>query len=168
MGAGRERVTEAALIGIEDLGGAFRADRGVGRDLGAGAGAAALDDAKSLGDIAGEGARLDPGDVGERRRIGAQAGDKAVNRRSLAGGADQHAFAVVQHLAGEPEFMRQPPYRRAKPDPLHPAAHADFDADRRCRPLGEVEGRAHPASHNSTRLLPESATIAVSPHTETP
>ncbi len=64
---------------------------------------------------------------------------KAATRCSVPAGADQHALAIVQDFAVEPEIARDAPHGRAKPDALHAAAHADLDRDR--RPGNGIEER---------------------------
>ncbi len=122
------------------------------------AAADALGDAELVSKLAGEVADLDLVDSPERRWLTMHLRDEIGDRLRRAADPHQYAVGVVEHFAREPVCAGKPPHRRAKADALHAAAHADLDRRHFRDGAVQVHGAA---SHNRTRLLPESATTSV-------
>ena len=123
VGAVGEGVAMPAIAWVVDLreavvaDGRVDADRHVGRP-----GIVALDDAEpgistgwlqNLGD--------DPGNARQRRRIIDQPARQLGDPLGRAFDLDQHAGAVVQHVAGQAECNCMPVHERPEPDALHGA-----------------------------------------------
>ena len=103
--------------------------------------------------LAGELAGLDALDLRQRRRLALEAIDESGQPHcSVAADADQHALAVVQHLAGEAELARDAPDGRPKADALHAAAHPDLDRD--FRPGDPATGGERRRSATMPELFP--------------
>jgi len=109
-----------------DLGGASGAQSRIGRDLGVRRVGHAVGDAKAGGQHARQSPPLDPLDARQWRRLALQPAEQRTDAAIGAGYPDQHAAAVVQHLAVEAEFVGEPPYGRPEAYSLYSAAHADL------------------------------------------
>jgi hypothetical protein len=125
VGAVDERVAVAAVGGVEELGEAGVAGRGVGSDRGVGAPADARADAEPR--LARVGDRLAGHrfDRRERRRVAVQPREEVVDRLALD--LDEHAERVVEDEAREVELGRQPVHERAEADALHNSGHTRTD-----------------------------------------
>ena len=167
MSAIGERIAEAALERIGDLGSARRADGGVRRDLGMRGARFAFGDAECGRQSAAIGMCFDRVDARQGRRLARYSGEEVVDRRSLAAHPHQHSFGVVQHFAGKIEFARHAPHRRAKADPLdaaaHPYLHREIVRIRRKFACSRHAAR----SHRRTQLLSELAIASTSPEAAT-
>ena len=152
MGAVGEGVAMAPPAGIERFRRAGQANGCVRRDPGARRAAPAGGDMEARRQPAGEIADLDAVDLRQRRRLAPEAIDQRRDLRLGPAGADQHALAVVQHLAVESELSGDAPHRRAKSDTLHAAAHPDLGRDRRPsdRNLGDPVRPAQLGDHART------------------
>ena len=166
MGAIGEGVAVAARERVEHFGRTVLTDSGVGRDLGMGRAADALGDAELAREIAAKGARLDLVDAAKRWTLALHALEEARNRAAAAADPHQNAVRVVQHFAHEAQLAGDAPHGRAEAHALHAAAHSDLDGA--CLLLRDGLMQVHGAAfHNSTRLLPESATTSVSEFADT-
>ena len=98
-----ERVAEAPVARIEQLGEAVGAGRAVRSDRRArlAAGRALADREAALAELL-ERLGRDPLDRGERRRLERQPGQEALDRVGRRLHLDHHAARVVQHVAGQP------------------------------------------------------------------
>ena len=138
VGAVGERVAKAPVGGVEQLGEAVGAGGAVGRDRGArlAAGRALPDREAELAELL-ERLGHHPLDRGERRRLGGQAGEEALDRLARGLDLDHHAARVVQHVAGEPHLVGQP-------------VHVGAEAHALDRPLDPRTDAAHATSSRST------------------
>jgi hypothetical protein len=110
----------AAVGGIAQLGQARRAGRRVGgHRRGRLAAARAAEDPELL--LAGRRQRgpCDGLDRGQRRRLGRQAGDEALDRLGRPLDVDEHAALVVAHEAAEALLAGDPVDVRPEADALH-------------------------------------------------
>ncbi len=167
LGAIGKRIAIAALERAEHLRGAGIADRGVRRDFAGNRAARAVGDAEHAGQtplVAPAGDRLD---AGQRRRVAVEPFDELLDRAGRPLQADQHARRVIDHFAAQMQVARDVPDGLPQADALHPALDPDLQGYGLVRAaLGLGGHRA--ASQSITRLLPESATMSVSPQAVMP
>ena len=129
MGAAGERMAEAPFPGIGNFLRAGPADCRVRRDLGMCFSGQRAGDAESRRQIAGKHSGFDAVDSRQGRSFAPDARDEIVDRAAGSADPQQDAVGVVQNLAAKPEIPGKTPDRRAKPDTLHTAAHANFHRD---------------------------------------
>ena len=154
MGAVGERIAEAALGRIGDLG--ARTPRQIaasGATWVCTAAACTIGDAELADRSAAIGWRLDDVDARQRRRLACDAVEKVLDRRGSRRRRAAGRLRRRSALRREIEFARHPPHVRAKAHPLHAAAHANFHREI-VWIAGELAPWRHGATHHrSTRLL---------------
>ena len=101
-------------------------------------------------------------DARQRRRLARKLQHEFLDRGDGSADMDPHAVAIIGDPAAQAVTPRQAPQGRTKTHALDQAPHPD-----------QFRCFAHAASsparrHKSTRLLPESATTAMSPRTAMP
>ncbi|NYH20232.1 hypothetical protein GGD41_007460 [Paraburkholderia bryophila] len=127
MRAVGERITVAAVGRVGDIRRAVGADHRVRRHTGVNRAAFARHDPEvaRLGRLV-QLMPLDRVDTRERRALGAQTFDEPLQRPRVAPRVNQHAVAVVAHVADHAASVRDPPHGGPEADALHQPAHADF------------------------------------------
>ena len=129
MRAVRESVAEAPCKRIFYLGHAGAADRRVGGDLGMRGAADALGNPELKRQRPTKGPRFDTVDPPERRWLALDALDKASDRCFAAANTNENTVGIIEDFTRKAEITRDPPNRRPKSHPLHPAAHSNFQRD---------------------------------------
>ena len=146
VGAVDERVAEAPVARVEQLGQAVGAGRAVGRDRGPRLAArAGSRGSRSRARPAPRRCSADdPLDRGQRRRLERQPGEEALDGLGRRLDLDHHAARVVEHVAGHAQLAGQPVDVGPEADALDRPLDAGADPAH-ARPAPAAGGRRSPA-----------------------